>query len=60
VETDFVPGRDHAALEKVAAATPLKRIVQPEDVARTVMACITHLKVTTGARIICDGGRFMG
>jgi 3-oxoacyl-[acyl-carrier protein] reductase len=59
VETDFVPGRDHAALEKVAQATPLKRIVQPEDVARTILACVTHLKVTTGARIVCDGGRFM-
>lgn len=59
VATDFVAGRDRAALEKIAAATPLKRVVEPQDVARTVMACITHLTATTGARIICDGGRFL-
>ena len=33
-------------LEKLAQATPLKRVVQPEDVARAIMACVTHLKVT--------------
>jgi 3-oxoacyl-[acyl-carrier protein] reductase len=59
VETDFVAGRDRAALEKVAQGTPLKTVVQPEDVARAVLACVTHLKVTTGARIVCDGGRFL-
>jgi 3-oxoacyl-[acyl-carrier protein] reductase len=59
VETDFVAGRDRAALEKVAQGTPLKTVVQPEDVARAIIACVTHLKVTTGARIICDGGRFL-
>lgn len=57
VETGFVAGRDHAAQLKVAEATPLKRIVQPEDVAMTALACITHLKVTTGVKIVCDGGR---
>jgi 3-oxoacyl-[acyl-carrier protein] reductase len=59
VDTDFVAGRDHAAMEKIAQATPIKRIVQPVDVARTVMACITHLTVATGVKIVCDGGRFM-
>jgi 3-oxoacyl-[acyl-carrier protein] reductase len=59
VETGFLAGRDHAALEKIAQTTPLKRIVQPEDVARAVLACVTHLKTSTGARIICDGGRFL-
>jgi len=59
VDTDFVAGRDRAALEKVAQGTPLKTVVQPEDVARAILACVTHLKVTTGARIICDGGRFL-
>ena len=38
VDTDFLPGRDHAALEKIAAATPLKRIVKPEDVADAVFS----------------------
>lgn len=59
VETDFVAGRDHAAMEKIAQASPLKRIVQPDDVARTIMACITHLTTSTGVKIVCDGGRFM-
>jgi 3-oxoacyl-[acyl-carrier protein] reductase len=59
VATDFVAGRDRAALEKIAQGTPLKRVVEPEDIARTVMACITHLKVSTGARIIADAGRFL-
>jgi 3-oxoacyl-[acyl-carrier protein] reductase len=53
------PGRDRAALEKIAAATPLKRVVTPQDVARAVLAAVTLLDVTTGAKIICDGGRFM-
>jgi 3-oxoacyl-[acyl-carrier protein] reductase len=57
VETDFVPGRNHAAMVQIAEASPLKRIVQPEDVAATVLACITELKVTTGVKIVCDAGR---
>jgi 3-oxoacyl-[acyl-carrier protein] reductase len=60
VETDFVPGRDRAALEKVAASTPLKKIIQPEDVARAIMACINGLKTSTGVKIVIDGGRFLG
>ena len=59
VNTDFVAGRGPAQLEKIAQATPLKKIVQPDDVARAILACVTHLKVTTGAVIVCDGGRFL-
>jgi len=59
VNTDFVPGRTPVQLEKVAQGTPLKKIVQPEDVARAILACVTLLKVTTGAIIVCDGGRFL-
>jgi 3-oxoacyl-[acyl-carrier protein] reductase len=59
VATDFVAGRDRSALEKIAQGTPLKRVVEPEDIARTIMACVTHLKVTTGARIVADAGRFL-
>jgi 3-oxoacyl-[acyl-carrier protein] reductase len=58
VATDFVPGRDRAAFETIAAATPLRRIVQPEDVAEAVLACVT-LKASTGGRILVDGGRFL-
>jgi 3-oxoacyl-[acyl-carrier protein] reductase len=59
VATDFLPGRDRAALEKFAAATPLRKVNEPEDVARTILAAVTLLKTTTGAKIICDGGRFI-
>ena len=59
VNTDFVAGRGPAQLEKIAQATPLKKIVQPEDVALAILACVTLLKVTTGAVVICDGGRFL-
>ena len=59
VNTDFVVGRGPAQLEKIAQATPLKKVVQPEDVARAMLACVTHLTVTTGAIVVCDGGRFL-
>ena len=59
VATDFVAGRGPAELQKVAERTPLKRIVEPEDVARAILACATHLTVVTGSRIVVDGGRFL-
>ncbi len=59
VATDFVAGRGRPELEKLAAATPLKKITEPEDVALAVMACATHLRASTGGRIIVDGGRFL-
>jgi 3-oxoacyl-[acyl-carrier protein] reductase len=59
VATDFVAGRDRAALEKIARFTPLKRVIEPEEVALAVMACVTHLTATTGTRIIVDGGKFL-
>jgi 3-oxoacyl-[acyl-carrier protein] reductase len=57
VATDFVAGRDRAAIEKIAENTPLKTVVEPEDVALAVMACVTHLRTATGTRIVVDGGR---
>jgi 3-oxoacyl-[acyl-carrier protein] reductase len=59
VDTDFVAGRDHAQLEKIAQTTPLKRIVEPGDVADAIMACVLYLKTSTGVKIVCDGGRFL-
>lgn len=56
VDTDFVLGRNREELEKKAAATPLGRIVTPEDVALSVLACVTHLRTATGTRIVIDGG----
>ena len=59
VATDFVAGRDRAALAKIAQSTPLRRVIEAEEVALAVMACITHLTATTGARIVVDGGKFL-
>lgn len=56
VDTQFIPGRDRAELEAKAAKTPLGRIVSPEDVAQTILACATHIRTATGSRIIIDGG----
>lgn len=56
VATDFVPGRDRSALEKMAERTPLKAVVEPEDVAAAILACVTHLRKSTGTKIIVDGG----
>jgi 3-oxoacyl-[acyl-carrier protein] reductase len=59
VDTDFVPGRDHAARAKTAATTPLKRLCTPQDVAATVLACATTLGFSTGSIIQVDGGRHL-
>jgi 3-oxoacyl-[acyl-carrier protein] reductase len=60
VATDFVAGRGRPQLEKLMESSPLGRVTEPEDVARAIMACITHLKATTGDKIIVDGGRYLG
>jgi 3-oxoacyl-[acyl-carrier protein] reductase len=56
VDTGFVAGRTRGELEKKAAATPLGRVVTPEDVAQAVLACVAHLRTATGTRIVIDGG----
>jgi 3-oxoacyl-[acyl-carrier protein] reductase len=60
VDTAFVPGRTTAMVEKVAASTPLKRVVQPDEVAQAVMAAVVHLTSTTGWIIPVDGGKLVG
>ena len=59
VNTDFVAGRTYEAIEKASAQAPLRKVVEPADVARTIMGCVLYLKNTTGAKIICDNGRFL-
>ena len=59
VATDFVAGRGRPQLEKLAEATPLKRVTEPDEVALAIMACVTHLKASTGDRIVVDGGRHL-
>lgn len=57
VATDFVAGRTRDKLEQLAKATPLGRIVEADDVARAIIACVTHLTTATGTAIVVDGGR---
>jgi 3-oxoacyl-[acyl-carrier protein] reductase len=57
VETSFVPGRGAEFYAKAAATAPLRKIPQAEDVASAVLACATHLKMSTGSLIIVDAGR---
>jgi 3-oxoacyl-[acyl-carrier protein] reductase len=59
VATDFVPGRDRSALEAGAQTTPLRRVIEPDDVSSAIVACVTHLKASTGTRIVVDGGRHL-
>lgn len=59
VNTGFVPGRTQEMMDKAAAATPLKRAVEADDVALAVMACITYLRHTTGSVITVDAGRHL-
>lgn len=60
VDTAFVPGRTTAMVEKVAASTPLKRVVQADEVAQAVMAAVVNLTSTTGWIIPVDGGKLVG
>ncbi|WP_174254903.1 SDR family NAD(P)-dependent oxidoreductase [Acidisphaera sp. S103] len=60
VDTAFVPGRTTAMVERVAATTPLKRVVQADEVAQAVMAAVVHLTSSTGWIIPVDGGKLVG
>jgi len=60
VETAFVRGRTHEMVAKMAEGTPLKRIVEADEVAQAVMASVTHLTSSTGMIIPVDGGRTVG
>jgi 3-oxoacyl-[acyl-carrier protein] reductase len=59
VDTDFVKGRDPERLRKIAETTPLRRVTTADDVARAVLACVTHLGSATGTSIIVDEGRHL-
>ena len=57
VESSFVPGRGADFNVKAGAATPLKRVGRPDDVAAAIEACATTLRFATGQTIVVDGGR---
>ena len=56
-DSGFVPGRGAEFNTKAAAATPLKRIATPDDVAAAIEACATTLRFATGQVLVVDGGR---
>lgn len=60
VDTAFVPGRTSAMVERVAASTPLKRVVLADEVAQAVIAAVVNLTSTTGWIIPVDGGKLVG
>jgi 3-oxoacyl-[acyl-carrier protein] reductase len=59
VHTGFVPGRTEEMMGAAAAATPLKRAIEADDVAKAVMACVTHLTHTTGSIVRVDSGSLL-
>jgi 3-oxoacyl-[acyl-carrier protein] reductase len=59
VATGFVAGRGREQLQKMADATPLKAITEADDVARAIIAAITHFTSSTGTTFVVDGGRHL-
>jgi 3-oxoacyl-[acyl-carrier protein] reductase len=59
VHTGFVPGRTEEIMAATAAGTPLKRAIEADDVAKAIMACVTHLTHTTGSIVRVDGGSLL-
>ncbi|MET0822384.1 MAG: SDR family oxidoreductase [Aeromicrobium sp.] len=59
VDTAFVPGRNREAILAQAESTPLNVLADPSDVATSIVGIITHLRLTTGAVVVTDGGKFL-
>jgi 3-oxoacyl-[acyl-carrier protein] reductase len=57
VDTEFVRGLDQSWRDEQAGRTPMRRLADPEEVARAVLAAGTSLTFTTGAILSVDGGR---
>jgi 3-oxoacyl-[acyl-carrier protein] reductase len=60
VDTEFVRGLDQGWRDEQAGRTPLRRLADPEEVARAVLAVGTSLTFMTGAILPVDGGRPLG
>jgi 3-oxoacyl-[acyl-carrier protein] reductase len=60
VDTDFVKSLDQCWRDEQAARSPLGRLTSTEDVARAVVAAVTHLTFSTGSILLFDGGRLVG
>lgn len=59
VDTEFVPGRTREQLEATAEKMPLRKITSADDVARAIVAAITHLTSSTGIVVTVDEGRHL-
>ncbi|MEJ0016844.1 MAG: SDR family oxidoreductase [Acetobacteraceae bacterium] len=59
VDTGFVPGRTTEMVERAAQRSPLKRVVQADEVAQTVMAAVTLMTATTGTVLLVEGGSLL-
>jgi 3-oxoacyl-[acyl-carrier protein] reductase len=59
VDTEFVPGRTRDQLEAMAGKMPLRKVTSADDVARAIVASITHLTSSTGIIVTVDEGRHL-
>ena len=59
VQTDFVPGRSHAAVARMAALSPLQTVTEADDVAVAIMGAVVYLRQTTGTTILVDSGKHL-
>lgn len=60
IETEILEGVEAAALERIIAATPLKRIGTPDEVAAAVLFLLSEeSSFMTGQTIVTCGGRVM-
>ncbi len=60
VDTDFVKGIDVQWRNAQEESTPLKRLAEPIEIGKAVLACIDTLTFSTGRTIYVDGGRPLG
>jgi 3-oxoacyl-[acyl-carrier protein] reductase len=59
VDTGFVPGRSTEMVERAAQRTPLKRVIQADKVAQTVIAGLTLMTAATGSILLAEGGSLL-
>ncbi|MBE0547014.1 MAG: SDR family oxidoreductase, partial [Rubrivivax sp.] len=59
LETGFVKGRGSDFIATTVAATPLRRLTTPAEVASAVLCAARVLTATTGVTIAVDGGRHL-
>jgi len=60
IETEILDGVQPATLERLIAATPLKRIGTPDEIAALVFFLLSdESSFTTGQTIVSSGGRVM-